>query len=58
VRMTDKMSRLAQFTKNGELKVKDESLEDTLVDLINYAVLLRAYTIEKAQAQTPESLPE
>ena len=47
VRMTDKISRLSQFVKNRELKVADESIEDTLVDLVNYAVLLRAYLADK-----------
>ena len=35
-RMTDKMSRLASFVKNGTLLVKDESATDTLADLANY----------------------
>lgn len=39
-RMTDKMSRLASFIKNGELQVKDESVEDTLLDLANYSLLM------------------
>lgn len=47
VRMTDKMSRLSSFLESGEFKVKDESFEDTLVDLINYSVLLSAYRAAK-----------
>ena len=43
VRMTDKFSRLASFTENNELAVKDESVEDTLIDIINYAVLFHQY---------------
>lgn len=44
IRMSDKMARLLQFSKKGLLEVKDESLEDTLLDLANYAVLcLAAY---------------
>lgn len=43
VRMTDKFSRLATFTENNELAVKDESVEDTLIDIINYAVLFHQY---------------
>lgn len=39
VRMSDKMSRLMSFAKQGELKVKDESVEDTLLDMANYALL-------------------
>jgi hypothetical protein len=42
-RMTDKMARIASFVKNGELKVKDESVQDTLLDLANYSMLFAAY---------------
>lgn len=37
VRLGDKYHRLKNFAKAGELKVKDESIEDTLKDMINYA---------------------
>jgi hypothetical protein len=40
VRMTDKMSRLASFLKQGKLHVKGEAVEDTLQDLCNYSILL------------------
>jgi hypothetical protein len=43
VRMTDKLSRLTSFVEAGKLRVKDESVQDTLIDLINYSVLLAAY---------------
>jgi len=41
VRLSDKFSRLANVYK-GESKVKDESVKDTLLDIINYCVLLIA----------------
>jgi hypothetical protein len=44
VRMTDKMSRLSTFVTTGEFKVKDEALRDTVLDMINYAIILYAYT--------------
>ncbi len=47
VRLTDKMSRLSSFTDSGEFAVKDETLRDTLTDVINYAVLLLAYSQAK-----------
>lgn len=47
VRMTDKFSRLSTFTENNELAVKDESVEDTLIDIINYAVLFHHYVKTK-----------
>ncbi|AIY89919.1 nucleotide modification associated domain-containing protein [Geoglobus acetivorans] len=42
VRMTDKMSRIANLLKK-EADVRDESIEDTLKDLINYSAILIAY---------------
>ena len=42
VRMTDKLARISTFVKDGQLKVKDESVKDTLDDLANYAIILRA----------------
>lgn len=42
VRMGDKLSRLAGFVKDDELAVKDESVEDTCLDLINYTIILLA----------------
>lgn len=50
VRMSDKMSRIATGLKQT-LMVKDESLEDTLKDLANYAVILAVYLRYK-NAQT------
>jgi len=43
VRLTDKLSRLSTFCGSGVLKVKDESVKDTVLDIINYVVLLYAY---------------
>lgn len=42
-RMMDKISRLNSFIKKGELQVKDESVEDTLMDLANYCILMSGY---------------
>lgn len=41
VRMNDKMERIKSFAKMSpeEMKVKNESLQDTLLDLANYAVM-------------------
>lgn len=38
VRMEDKLNR-ARILDNADSKVKDEKLEDTLLDLANYAIL-------------------
>jgi len=47
VRMCDKLSRLSQLTLPGaEAQVKDESIRDTLLDVINYAVLAQALRVD------------
>ena len=47
VRMDDKMCRLDNYVEKGTFEVADESIEDTLADLINYAVLFRGWLEEK-----------
>ena len=40
VRMEDKMNRVINLTqKQGEAKVADEKIEDTLLDLANYSIM-------------------
>lgn len=39
VRMDDKMNRMKTLNKSDDIKVKGEKIEDTLLDLANYAVL-------------------
>jgi hypothetical protein len=51
VRMTDKMSRLTRYTQTGVLAVEDEQIEDTVVDLVNYSVLLLAAIKDKREAK-------
>ena len=45
-RMTDKMSRISNLIKQ-EAQVKDESIMDSLLDLINYSAILKAYLTSK-----------
>ncbi len=52
VRLTDKMQRVATFVHDGVLQVEDESVRDTLIDIVNYTVLLAAYIEDKKGAQT------
>lgn len=47
VRMTDKISRMITFSESGEFMVEDESLRDTVLDMINYSILLYAYACSK-----------
>ena len=42
VRMADKFQRIANLM-HSEAAVKDESIEDTLIDLMNYANILLVY---------------
>lgn len=39
LRMNDKMQRLKKFARVGELKVKDESVMDTFIDIAVYGVI-------------------
>lgn len=47
VRMGDKLARLGTYVEKGQLQVKDESVRDTVLDIINYAVLF--YGMSKAE---------
>ena len=42
VRMTDKFERLSNMVQNGDSGSVDESIEDTLIDISNYANIMRA----------------
>ena len=53
VRMTDKLTRIANLLKR-ENAVKDESIEDTIKDLINYSALLLVWLRGKKKGDTNE----
>lgn len=44
VRLFDKFNRLESFANKGKFEFSEESLRDTLVDIINYAVLIGGFT--------------
>lgn len=47
-RMVDKISRVSILTKEDrEAAVKDEAVEDTLLDLANYCILMLGYITSK-----------
>lgn len=39
IRLTDKLERFKKLSKSNEQMVEDESIEDTLLDLANYAIM-------------------
>lgn len=39
IRLGDKFSRFKTLSRDGERKVDDESIRDTLIDLANYAIM-------------------
>lgn len=45
-RMTDKLKRISSIIETNNIQVLDESLNDTLQDLVNYSVILAAYMSE------------
>jgi len=51
VRMLDKLKRMQTFAQQGQLKVKDESIRDAVIDIINYAVLFYGLTKERPHDQ-------
>lgn len=46
IRLTDKLSRFKALI-NSEAKVKDESIEDTLLDMASYAIMTVEYLEKK-----------
>lgn len=52
IRMGDKMSRLKSLSKHtGSAQVLDESLQDTLLDLANYAIMTAIWLKEQDEGK-------
>lgn len=51
VRISDKLARISNLVEK-EAQVKDESVMDTLVDLANYAAILKVYLEQKQKGDT------
>jgi hypothetical protein len=47
VRMCDKLSRIGNLVENNDPSVKNESIEDTLIDIMNYANIMLCYMQQK-----------
>lgn len=56
-RLLDKMSRLASFSKGVENKVKDDTVKDAVIDIINYAVIWYAVRKEQDEEQLKKFAP-
>ena len=50
-RMGDKFSRLTTILNSGGNNVEDETVEDTINDLIGYAILLKTYITKKKEIE-------
>ena len=48
-RMTDKLSRINSFVQGDKLLVEDEAVQDTLLDLANYCILMAGYIKHKGK---------
>ena len=53
IRLGDKLNRLESFAQGKDMKVKDESVKDTLRDLANYAIMTLV-ELELAEKKTTE----
>jgi hypothetical protein len=51
IRLGDKYNRIKQLTSN-DVKVKDESIQDTIKDIIGYCILELAYLEDKDANKT------
>jgi hypothetical protein len=49
LRVVDKISRISTFLHRGELKVENESVADSVMDVINYMVLLHGMLEDKSK---------
>lgn len=52
--MMDKMQRINSYAQQGKLEVADEKVEDTLMDLANYCILMSAYINREDARPVPE----
>ena len=58
VRIGDKFSRIMGFAKKEKLKVKDESIKDTLIDMANYALIALILYEEEQEKDRVERVVE
>lgn len=49
LRVVDKISRISTFLKNGQLELKNEAVQDSILDVINYMILLHGMLLDKGK---------
>lgn len=54
IRLEDKLNRLKALTRCRDQQVSDESIDDTLMDLANYAIMTIIERAEENADGTPE----
>ena len=54
----DRFSRIMGFAKKEKLKVKDESIKDTLIDMANYALIALILYEEEQEKDRVERVVE
>lgn len=57
LRIQDKLCRVATFASKGELMVKGEGVDDALLDVINYCVLIKGLIDENQIKTAGEAKP-
>jgi hypothetical protein len=55
-RLGDKLARISKIVVTGDTVVKNETVNDTILDAINYLVILAA-AIEERRRNTPKPMP-
>jgi hypothetical protein len=59
LRVSDKLMRLKTYQDTGALLVKDESVTDSLLDIINYMIIIHGYILDaKEQLELKEAKKE
>lgn len=54
VRMTDKIRRLASLVDGGTPLVEGESFTDTIIDIVNYSIILSAWRQKQVMRESEE----
>lgn len=58
IRYLDKVKRLANFMLSGKFLVEDEGVEDTVRDMVNYAILMYAKMQERREIERMSPIVE